>query len=78
LIGGTLDPVTPPRNAASVAATLTHSRTVMVERGAHDFEGMEGGDCVDHVIAEFIASGDEKKVDTSCVARIRPAPFILK
>jgi pimeloyl-ACP methyl ester carboxylesterase len=78
LIGGTLDPVNPPRNAASASAALAHSRTVMVERGAHDFEGMEGRQCINQVIAEFIASGDEKKVDTSCVAQIRPAPFVLQ
>ena len=78
LIGGTLDPVNPPRNAAGVSATLTHSRTIMVERGAHDFEGMEGRHCIDQVIAEFVASGEERKLDTSCVARIRPAPFVLQ
>jgi pimeloyl-ACP methyl ester carboxylesterase len=78
LIGGTLDPVNPPRNAKDVSATLSHSRTVMVERGAHDFDGMEGRHCIDHVIAEFVDSGDEKNIDTSCVARIHPAPFVLQ
>jgi hypothetical protein len=51
----------------------THER--VVERRAHDFDGMENSHRVDRVIASFVASGDERKVDASCVARIRPPPF---
>jgi pimeloyl-ACP methyl ester carboxylesterase len=77
LIGGTFDPVNPPRNVEEVAKSLTHARKLLVERGAHDFDGMENSHCVDLVIASFVASADEQKVDASCVARIRPAPFVL-
>ena len=59
LIGGTFDPVNPPRNVEEVAKSLTHARKLLVERGAHDFDGMENSHCVDRVIASFVASGDE-------------------
>jgi pimeloyl-ACP methyl ester carboxylesterase len=77
LIDGTLDPVNPPSFVDRVARALPHSKVAMVPRGAHDFEGMEGASCIDDLIAKLIQTADEKALDTSCVARIKPAPFQL-
>jgi len=78
LISGELDPVTPPANAASVAAGLTHALSVVVPGGSHSLDGLEGAECVDAIFAAFVAAGRAEGLDTGCVRRIRPAPFALR
>jgi pimeloyl-ACP methyl ester carboxylesterase len=78
LIGGDWDPVTPPHYMDLVSQSLSRSRKVLVHGGAHDFEGMANSHCIDQVIESFLQSGDEKKIDTTCLSTMKPAPFALK
>jgi pimeloyl-ACP methyl ester carboxylesterase len=78
LIGGDLDPVTPPRYIESVSLGLSRSRKVLVHGGAHDFEGMKNAHCIDQVIESFLESGDEKNIDMTCLPNMKPVPFALK
>ena len=49
-----------------------------LEMATSDFEGMENSHCIDRVIESFLESGDEKKIDLSCVPSMKPAPITLK
>ena len=77
LIGGDLDPVNPPAFVRAVAKNLTHSRVLLVQGGAHDFEGMTNSHCIDLVINDFLNTGDENKIDMKCVETMTPPKFVL-
>jgi pimeloyl-ACP methyl ester carboxylesterase len=78
ILTGELDPVTPPANGEAAARTLPNSLHVVVPHGAHGLGGLEGIDCVDHLIVEFVERGTTKGLDTACVKSIRRKPFPLK
>jgi len=78
ILTGEWDPVTPPSNGERVAKTLTNSLHVVVPHGAHGFNGLEGVDCIDNLIVEFIERGITKGLDTACVKNIRRKAFTLK
>jgi len=66
LLGGTLDPATPPENMARLSATLPHAQTVMVPGAGHGV----GGPCISGIVAAFL-DRPLVKVDTACV---KPVP----
>jgi pimeloyl-ACP methyl ester carboxylesterase len=66
LLGGTLDPATPPENRARLSATLPHAQTVMVPGAGHGVDGA----CIAGIMAAFLDRPFEK-VDTACV---KPVP----
>jgi pimeloyl-ACP methyl ester carboxylesterase len=72
ILSGTNDPVTPPRDAAAVAAGLTHALIVQLDGTGH---GQIAEPCIDHLIARFIERGSTVGLDTSCAHRARPFPF---
>jgi pimeloyl-ACP methyl ester carboxylesterase len=74
LISGGLDPATPPATARAAAAALPESLSVVVKEGTHG----TGSACVDGIIAEFIARGSAKGLDTSCVDGIHLPPFLIQ
>ena len=78
ILTGEWDPVTPPSNAERVAKTLTNSLNIVVPSGAHGLDGLEGMDCIDHLIVNFIERGAVKGLDTACVKNIRRKGFALK
>jgi pimeloyl-ACP methyl ester carboxylesterase len=78
ILTGQWDPVTPPLYGATAAKFLPNSLQVIVPHGGHGFNGLEGIDCIDRLIAAFVESGTTKGLDTSCVAKIRRQGFILK
>ena len=79
LLSGELDPVTPPALADEVAKTLPNSKHVVIPASGHMFDGMSGVDsCLDPLILRFLKSGDAKSLDASCVAAMRPAPFMIQ
>jgi pimeloyl-ACP methyl ester carboxylesterase len=65
ILTGEWDPVTPPSNGERVAKTLTNSLHVIVPSGAHGLDGLEGIDCIDNLIVEFIERGTTKGLDTA-------------
>jgi pimeloyl-ACP methyl ester carboxylesterase len=76
LLSGSLDPVTPPGAGADVAARLKNSLHIVVPSGAHGLGGMRGEDCLRRVQADFIERASAAALDTSCVANVRPPPFV--
>ncbi|MFL6199617.1 MAG: alpha/beta hydrolase [Thermoanaerobaculia bacterium] len=78
LVSGELDPATPPANAERAARTLKNHLRVVVPAGGHDFEGIEGADCLYGLIARFVETGTEKGLDTSCLKRMKRPEFALK
>lgn len=74
LLSGSNDPITPPKNAAHAAKTLTNSLSIVVPGQGHGnaFRG-----CLPRVMAAFVKRASVKHLDTKCVKRIRPAPFFL-
>jgi pimeloyl-ACP methyl ester carboxylesterase len=78
ILTGQWDPVTPPSNAERVAKTLTNSLNLVVPSGAHGLDGLEGIDCVDNIVMEFIERGASKGIDTSCVKSIHRKAFAQK
>jgi pimeloyl-ACP methyl ester carboxylesterase len=78
ILTGQWDPVTPPAYGDTAARSLPNSLHVIVPHGGHGFTGLDGMDCIDHLILAFINSGTTKGLDTSCVANIRRQGFVLK
>lgn len=78
ILTGQWDPVTPPSNAERVAKTLTNSLNIVVPSGAHGLDGLEGMDCIDNLIVDFVERGASKGLDTSCVKSIHRKAFALK
>lgn len=78
ILTGEWDPVTPPSNAERAAKTLTNSLNIVVPSGAHGLDGLEGMDCIDNLIVEFIERGTSKDLDPSCVKSIHRKGFAVK
>jgi pimeloyl-ACP methyl ester carboxylesterase len=62
LLSGSLDPVTPPEGAESVARHLSNSLHIVVPGAGHGV----GGPCIDGIIAQFIETASIERLDTSC------------
>jgi pimeloyl-ACP methyl ester carboxylesterase len=72
LLSGESDPVTPPRNAEHVLATLPRGRQVVAAGQGH---GIAILGCVPQLLADFVDAASAERLDLSCVARLGPAPF---
>ncbi len=75
LLSGEADPVTPPSNAAQVAATLSHSLQLVAPGQGH---AVITRGCLYRVAASFVDQGRAEGLETSCVDEIKPLPFFLK
>jgi pimeloyl-ACP methyl ester carboxylesterase len=78
LVSGERDPATPASEAARVAHALRRSRHLIIADGAHNMDGMEGGDCLLRLITRFIEAGAAEGLDTSCIAGMRRPEFALR
>jgi len=78
ILTGEWDPVTPPANGDQIAKTLANSLHIVVPDGAHGLGGLEGMDCIDRTLTEFVARGTTKDIDTACVKSVRRKGFALK
>ena len=74
LISGYLDPATPPEWGDEALRTLPNGRHVVIRNGAHSFDRLRP--CVDAIIAEFIARGSARRIDTSFVEQIQRLSFV--
>jgi len=72
LMSGERDPVTPPRYAAQTAETFPNSVNLVAKGQAHS---VMGNVCLRDITTVFIESGTVEELDTSCVEKIKPAPF---
>ena len=75
---GQWDPVTPPSYGDYVAKSFSNSLHLVVPQGGHSLGGMQGGDCVDRLRAEFVETADVKALDSSCIKSMKRQPWVLK
>jgi len=78
ILTGEWDPVTPPLYGNMIAKYLPNSLPLVIPSGGHGFNGLEGMDCVSNLTTEFFEQGSAKKLDTSCVKKMRRQGFQLK
>ena len=72
LMSGERDPVTPPQYAAQTAETFSNSVNLVARGQAHS---VMKNVCLRDITTAFIEKGSIEGLDTSCVEKIRPAPF---
>ncbi len=75
ILSGQWDPTTPPALGDEAARDLPHSLHVVVPHGGHSYDGLEGLDCVDRLMADFVERGTTAGLDTTCLAAIKRRPF---
>ncbi len=72
VVNGERDPVTPPQFGERDVSRLTNALRVVVPYGGH----FGNGDCPDEIEEDFLRRGSVKGLDTSCLTRIQPRPFL--
>ena len=72
MLSGELDAATPAHYAAAAARSLPNSRQVLIRNAAHWYFD----DCLRDLVAEFVARGSARELDTRCVEQIRRPPFV--
>lgn len=77
ILTGEWDPVTPPSNGDEAARYLPNSKHVVVPHGGHGFAGLNGLDCIDTLINQFIETANARNLDTGCVTGIKRHGFAL-
>ncbi len=77
ILTGQWDPVTPPAYGETAARHLPNSLKLVVPHGGHGFGGLEGLDCVQDLINDFVNRGTTSGLDTSCLKSIRRKGFLL-
>jgi pimeloyl-ACP methyl ester carboxylesterase len=75
LIAGERDHVTPVAWARRVAAAFPRSRVVTIPALGHFPAGLANMGCLDTLMLAFAADPDPAKLDTACVATMRPPRF---
>ena len=70
LLSGELDPITPPAYADALAPQLASATAVTQAGRSHGI--WVGNDCIQAIVAEFVASGGARP-DTSCATE--PVPI---
>ena len=74
ILSGGIDPATPPRHGAMVAATLPNSRHFVAPALGH---GVSLHGCAPRLIESFIRAGSAKDLDGRCLQRIPRPLFVL-
>jgi pimeloyl-ACP methyl ester carboxylesterase len=74
IFSGGIDPATPPRHGAEVAAALPNSRHFVAPQIGH---GVSLHGCAPRLIESFIRAGDASKLDGKCLERIPRPLFVL-
>jgi pimeloyl-ACP methyl ester carboxylesterase len=74
LIGGELDPVTPPRYAEQIAKTLPNARVLVAKGQGHS---VMGRGCFPKLVARFVDTLDAAKLDAGCIADFTATPAFI-
>ncbi len=77
MLDGELDPVTPPRYGRDAARHMPNGLLVVVAGGHHALD-LSHQECILGLTAKFLESGTVEGLDTSCVATMERAPFVLE
>jgi pimeloyl-ACP methyl ester carboxylesterase len=70
VLSGQLDPVTPPRHGAKVAAWFKRAQHIVVPAGGHIISTMP---CADKLVEQFVKTGGSETLDGACLNRL-PRP----
>jgi pimeloyl-ACP methyl ester carboxylesterase len=73
LVSGDTDPATPPYYGEEVRSFMPNSTHLVVPGGGHTPDNA----CVRSIRAEFFRTGVAQGLDTSCMVKLRSAPFKL-
>ncbi|HEX5129727.1 MAG TPA: alpha/beta fold hydrolase [Usitatibacter sp.] len=73
ILSGGIDPATPPRHGAQVAATLPRAKHLVAPNLGH---GVSLHGCAPRLVESFIRAGSADKVDGQCLQRI-PRPLFM-
>jgi pimeloyl-ACP methyl ester carboxylesterase len=76
-LAGGMDYVTPKAWAEEVAEQFPRGRIVDIPDLGHFPDGLSHMECLDALLADFYARGEAQAVDASCVATMKPPPFVL-
>jgi pimeloyl-ACP methyl ester carboxylesterase len=74
LLSGENDPVTPPANAELVLKNLPNGRHLIAKGQGHNVI-LRG--CLPRLVAKFVDTLDEKKLDAACLDTLGPVPAFL-
>jgi hypothetical protein len=74
MISGDLDPVSPKWIAEAASRHLPNSRHIVIREAAHT----PITECIDSLMAEFIAKGSARDLNAACVDQIRRPPFVTE
>lgn len=74
VINGERDPVTPPEFGQRALRHLTNALHVVIPQGGH----YGNGPCPIEIEAELLRRGSVQGLDTSCLARMQPEPFLFE
>lgn len=75
LINGDFDPVTPPEFGRRTARFLTNSLHLVDPYASHEDSTDH---CTEEIADEFVRRGTVQGLDTSCLGRLKPQPFLLE
>jgi pimeloyl-ACP methyl ester carboxylesterase len=78
-ISGDLDPVTPPEWAARAVQDYPNARQVVIPFAGHTNAGLSNvATCFHPLLQRFYKTLDLDMLDASCVADMRPPPFVVR
>lgn len=78
ILTGQWDPVTPPVYGDTAAKYLPNSLHLVIPHGGHGFGGLDGLDCIQNLILDFVNRATTKGLNTTCLNHIRRQNFPLK
>lgn len=74
VLSGELDPITPPRYGAQVAAGLDQAKHLVAPGQGH---GVISRGCVPRLLLDFVDQLDFTELETDCIDRLGPEPFFV-
>jgi pimeloyl-ACP methyl ester carboxylesterase len=74
LLSGQYDPVTPPRYGDEVLQGLSNARHLVLNGQGHN---VIGAGCTPQIVKHFIEDLAPKKLDVSCLDRLKPTPLFI-
>ena len=78
ILTGEWDPVTPPSNGDAAARYLPNSKHIVAPDGGHGFGGLDGLECIQKLLDQFVETGNAKDLDVGCVGAVKRHAFMLK
>ncbi len=74
VLGGELDPVTPPRYGEAIVKNLPNGRLLIAKGQGHN---VMGRGCLPRVVGSFVETLDAKSLDAGCIAQLGPTPAFV-